>query len=237
MLKTAPVIDGNLSEWKKQAYSDGTWNLERVQQSEWYEPKRNRLTVEESEDTTAIDLEAQYFISWDQQYVYLGAEVKDNANDVVDAKHEPKRWYYKDAIAWFLEIPSDTMAETFGQGDHAFCFVIDTLRPDYGAWWRHGSATQSYIEEAIPVNVVEYSIRMNPWQRSEADYVLEARIDMQLLIGDDSEAVMKADDVWRMMIVHCDPDGGNYGGHLLIHGKGDKDSTWGEIQLTDSVHE
>lgn len=33
-------------------------------------------------------------------------------------------------------------------------------------------------------------------------------------------------------IVHTDPDGGDYGGHFLIYGRGDDDSTWGLMELT-----
>jgi len=48
------------------------------------------------------DLQARYYTAWDDKYLYLGAEVKDNVNDVTDPQHEPKRWYYKDAICWFI---------------------------------------------------------------------------------------------------------------------------------------
>ena len=36
---------------------------------------------------------------------------------------------------------------------------------------------------------------------------------------------------YRMMIVHTDPDGGDYGGHFLIHGKGDPDESWAWFEL------
>ncbi len=227
-LSSEPIIDGDLSEWKQQAFSDGVWDLNRVQRSDWFEPKRNRLVVHEHEDSNALDLSSTYYMAWDGRYLYLGAEVHDNINDTMDAKHEPKRWYYKDAIAWFLEAPKDTVSESFGNGDHAFCFVIDTLMPAYGAWWRHGDEGQSYIEEPLPREAVTYAIAMNPWQRSKADYILEARVDLQATFGrGDRQWKGKAEDhTYGMMIVHCDPDGAEYGGHLLIYGKGDDDATW-----------
>jgi hypothetical protein len=39
-------------------------------------------------------------------------------------------------------------------------------------------------------------------------------------------------DVWGLEIVHTDPDGGPYGGHFIVYGTGDDDSTWGEAILT-----
>ena len=236
-LEKAPQLDGDLSEWKDLAFHDGIWDLNRVKESAWYELKRNRLNIDSLEDTTAMDLSASYYIAWDQSYLYFGAEVQDNVHDVSDSNHEPKRWYYKDAIAFFFETPHDTIPEKFSIGDHAFCFVIDTLKPVYGAWWRHGNAQQSYLEQPLASDAVEYSIQMNPWNRSEADYILEARVDMQATFMKDDAAMTtpKVGDIYSMMIVHCDPDGGEYGGHLLIYGQGDNDATWEEVQLVESI--
>ena len=100
-----------------------------------------------------------------------------------DPDHEPERWYFKDAICWFIEAPADDRSEKFGEGDHAFCFVIDPAKPSYGAWWRHGSADRTYIEEPIPAEALSYAIRMNPWNRSPGDFILEARVAMKPTLG------------------------------------------------------
>ncbi|MEZ4720394.1 MAG: sugar-binding protein [Flavobacteriales bacterium] len=225
------IIDGNLDDWKTAAFNDGEWNLERVQSSPWYESARNKLTIHDGE--TGLDLASTYYLAWDENYLYLGAEVKDNVNDVTESKHQPKRWYYKDAIAWFFEYPMDTIAEEFGSGDHGFAFVIDSLYPSYGAWWRHGDARQTYVETPLPQGAFEYVIKFNPWNRSEADYVLEAKISAKQTMGNGDEhwTPIQPGNKFRMMIVHCDPDGGEYGGHLLIYGKGDDDGTWTEFEF------
>lgn len=238
-LNAAPVVDGDLSEWKAKAFSDGSWDLERLQKCSWYEPKRNRLVVHEGEDDSSPDLSAQYYIAWDEEYLYFGAEVQDNTNDVSESKHAPKRWYYKDAIAWFIEAPRDTIAETFGEGNHGFCFVMDTTMPDYGAWWRHGSKAQNYLEEPLPEGQFAYSITMNPWNQSKGDYIFEAKVAHKSTLGSGAAnwTTPKSGDRYSMMIVHCDPDGGEYGGHLLIYGQGDNDSSWVEIMLYKPTNE
>ena len=107
-LEKPPRIDGDLSEWKYLAFTDGVWDILRVRQSPWYDPSINRLTVHSDQDRATPpedDLQARYYMAWDDRYLYLGAEVKDNANDVTDLRHEPKRWYFKDAICWFIEAP------------------------------------------------------------------------------------------------------------------------------------
>jgi hypothetical protein len=222
------IIDGHLEEWKEEAFTEGIWNLERVKQAPWYFAKKNRLVRHAGEDSATLDLEAEYYLAWRGDWLYIGAEVKDNVNDVMDTLHEPKRWYYKDAIALFIEAPRDSVSEKFAEGDHAFCFVIDPSYPDYGAWWRHGSMTESYIEEPITSTSVEYRVHMQNTTTETANYTLEARVHMPSTIG---AMELGGNGSGRyasygLMIVHCDPDGGEYGGHLLIYGKGDDDQTW-----------
>lgn len=233
-LNHTPAIDGDLSEWKDYAHTDGVWDIFRIQQTSWYEPKRNRLTDHGNEPDIAADLSARYYIAWNEEYLFLGAEVKDNVNDVSESKHQPKRWYYKDAIAWFFEAPRDAFTETFGDGNHAFAFVIDSLYPDYGAWWRYGTADERYIEKPLPAAAATYQITFDPEGRGEADYILEAKINMQATFGKSDTAWQNPSigDVYSMMIVHCDPDGGEYGGHLLIYGKGDADDSWHQMLLS-----
>jgi len=133
-LQKAPLIDGDLAEWKDDAYHDGMWDIYRIRQSEWYNANRNRLTDHGNEPEPALDLQSRYYMAWDETYLYLGAEVTDNINDVDDPEHQPQRWYYKDCIAWFIEAPRDTIPESFGQGDNAFSFIADVRKPAYGAW-------------------------------------------------------------------------------------------------------
>ncbi len=234
LLEKAPTIDGDLREWKYNAFTDGVWDALRVRQAPWYDPGRNRLTDHGNEPALEDDLNARYYLAWDKQYLYFGAEVHDNANDVDDPAHEPKRWYFKDSICWFIEAPRAAKGQLFGQGDNAFCFVIDPRKPDYGAWWRHGSPTRTYIEEAIPKTAVAYSIRMNPWGRSAGDFILEARVAMAPTLGASSPAwhAPRIGDEYGLEIVHTDPDGGAYGGHLMIYGTGDRSESWGHMRLT-----
>ena len=152
---------------------------------------------------------------------------------MVDPAHEAKRWYFKDCVCWFIEAPRDNRPESFETGDNAFCFLIDTARPDYGAWWRHGEPGHAYVEEPLPAGTFDYALRMDPWGRSTADFSLEVRLRMDLLFGrsDPDWAGASVGQSLGLEIVHTDPDGGDYGGHLLIHGAGDNDATWGEAVL------
>ena len=137
-LADAPTIDGNLDEWKQAAHHDGVWDIYRLRHASWYDGgARNRLT-DQAPDEPALedDLRARYYMAWDEAYLYFGAEVHDNVNDVDDPDPAPRRWMFKDSICWFMEAPRDEAPERFGRGDNAFCFVADASMPDYGAWWR-----------------------------------------------------------------------------------------------------
>jgi len=227
-LERPVTVDGSLAEWKNYAFSDGLWDMERLRQSPWYDPAINRLTVHGKE--TGVDLAARYYIAWDDKYLYLGADVQDNVNDVTDPAHAPKRWYYKDAICWFIEAPRLATGKKFGEGDNAFCFVIDTALPVYGAWWRHGAPGKTYVEEPLPKDAVSYAIRRG----QRGDFVLEARVAMAPTLGVSAPAwcAPRVGDVYGLEIVHTDPDGRDYGGHFLIYGRGDDDATWGRMVLT-----
>lgn len=216
------TVDGNLAEWKDYAFHDGVWDVYRVEKSDWYDPRINRLTRHGHEPSPADDLAARYYTAWDERYLYLGAEVVDNVNDVDDPTHEPKRWYFKDAICWFVEIPRDRVNERFGDGDHAFCFVADARRPPYAAWHRFGTKTETYREE--PLEKVEWTLQRG----RNGNFTLEAKVALRGLTG----VAPRVGDTWGLSIVHTDPDGGAYGGHLLIYGQGDDDNTWGVARLT-----
>lgn len=229
-----PVIDGALAEWKGLAANDGVWTIERLRHTPWFDATRNRATRHPAEKLGEVDLASVYYVAWDESYLYLGAEARDNANDVTDPEPQDKRWYFKDAICWFVEAPRDTVSEPFGRGDNAFCFVIDQSRPGYAAWWRHGTATAQYVEEPIPAAAVNYRVTMNPWGLSPGDFVLEARVRLADTFGasDPSWKPPKVGDEYGLEIVHTDPDGGDYGGHFIVYGRGDDDATWGHMLLT-----
>ncbi|MGE5486775.1 MAG: sugar-binding protein [bacterium] len=236
-LSKPPVIDGDLSEWKYYAFSDGVWDLFRVLHSPWYDPAINRLTDHGNEPSPEEDLSARYYTAWDDRYLYFGAEVRDNVNDVEDPNHSPARWMFKDAICWFIEAPRHGKSKKFGVGDNAFCFIADPSKPSYGAWWRHGTAEKTYVEEPMPAGSVDYTIRLDPWKRGTGDFILEARVEMAPTLGvsDPDWRPPAIGDEYGMEIVHTDPDGGGYGAHLLIYGKADDDATWGRVRLVGPI--
>ena len=93
---------------------------------------------------------------------------------------------------------------------------------------------------AAAADSVDYAIRMNPWSRSPGDFILEAGSRWRRRWGRAARAGTRREsgDVYGLEIVHTDPDGGDYGGHFLIYGRGDDDSTWGRMDAdrSDSAH-
>ena len=59
-LERAPTIDGDLSDWKRDAFSDGVWDIARLAHSLWYDPKINRLTDHGNEIAPEEDLAAHF---------------------------------------------------------------------------------------------------------------------------------------------------------------------------------
>lgn len=236
-LEEAPEIDGDLSDWRNRAHHDGVWDIHRIRSTFWYDGgRRNRLTDHGEEADPRDDLRGRYYTAWDGEYLYFGVEATDNVNDVSDPSHAPSRWHHKDAVCWFIEAPVDEAPEWFARGDNGFCFVADEEKPAYGAWWRHGTASESYVEEPIPEDAVDYAIRVDPQDEGSGDFVLEARVRMEPTLGvsDPDWEPPAVGDTYGVEIVHTDPDGGGYGGHFMIHGTGDDDATWGRAVLVGS---
>ena len=75
-LERPATIDGDLSEWKNHAFTDGLWDMARLRQTPWYDPAINRLTDHGNEPALQDDLAARYYMAWDDRFLYLGAEVK-----------------------------------------------------------------------------------------------------------------------------------------------------------------
>lgn len=236
-LLDTPAIDGDLSDWKLSAHHDGLWDIFRLRNSPWYSPVRNRLTQHEETSGLIGDLTARYYTAWDDEYLYLGAEVWDNRNDTISHRDGPQRWYDKDGVSWFVEAPADDINERFGQGDNSYCIIADPNRPSNGAWWRHGNPDSTYIEVPVPKEAIEYVVKLNPWDRSEGDYIIEAKVHMASTMAksDPNWQAPKEGHVYRLMIVHCDPDGGPYGGHFLMYGTGDDDLTWYPAKLSGPI--
>ena len=74
------------------------------------------------------------------------------------------------------------------------------------------------MEETIPSEAVSYAFQFNPWGTGEADFVLEAHVRMAPTLGasDPRWTPPHVGNVYGFEIVHCDPDGGPYGGHFMI---------------------
>ena len=160
LLETAPTIDGDLAEWKDLAHNDGIWGHAPHQRGQLLSPRSRRAQPPHRPRRRAASRRrlARHATTLlgDAQNFYFGAEVWDNVNDLDDPDPADKRWYFKDAICWFMEGPRDRANERFGQGDNAFCFVADPQRTPQNAWWRHGAPGQSYIEEPIPEAACDY---------------------------------------------------------------------------------
>ena len=157
-LERPVTVDGSLAEWKNYAFSDGLWDMERLRQSPWYDPAINRLTVHGKE--TGVDLAARYYIAWDDKYLYLGADVQDNINDVIDPAHAPKRWYYKDAICWFIEAPRLATGKKFGKGDlpRDQVHVAITVWVDDKLKKKHRNAASSHGQTLDPEDQVGWRV-------------------------------------------------------------------------------
>ena len=88
--------------------------------------------------------------------------------------------------------------------------------------------SRAYASVTLPAGW--YAIRMTG---HGGDFVLEAKVEMAATFAksDARWHAPRVGDEYSVEIVHTDPDGGDYGGHLMIYGNGDDDATWTPMRL------
>ncbi|MBM3277432.1 MAG: hypothetical protein FJY95_05045 [Candidatus Handelsmanbacteria bacterium] len=176
---------------------------------------------------TAADLSARLLLAWDEQWLYLAAQVRDNVRDVDGG--EQGQWFCRDGVALFLDVPRDADGPVWFVGDHAFVFTADPALPPEGRWWRHGD--QRGRQEGLAPPQTQLAVALE-----ETGYRLEAAIPMAVLslFTPTFRAPFAGRTVGFMLLV-TDPDGGPrpFGGQLSYGGQNDNDQFWAQLRLVE----
>ena len=163
-------IDADLDDWAGAVWIHLAPDAPHVSTG-WSSRLRDDGTEPEGTPLTSADLSGTFALRWDARHLYLAASITDNVHDTVD--DDPSRWYCRDAVSLFLDVPFDGDGSGWIAGDHAFCFVASPDLPQQH-WWRHGEPEghrEMPLPEDIPVAVTLTAV----------GYDLEAAIPMDLL--------------------------------------------------------
>ena len=218
-----PVIDGEFTDW-----SDAHWT--RFYPGAPQMSGFNKLVDDGPSEppgtaTTAADLSGRFSIRWDEDWIYLAADVTDNVHDISGATS--LTWYLKDAIALYLDVPDDGDGGEWIPGDHAFAFVADPSGPEDGRWWRRGEAEGS---EESPAPETRLAVAL-----SETGYRIEAAVPMGPLTERTPE--WKPPFAGRsagFFLLAADPDGGaERVSQILYGGDDDNDANWATLRFVE----
>ena len=227
-VETPPVIDGRLDDWAQVQWIPFAPGAPHMSSGESNQLRDDGLTESTGTAGTDADVSGSFALQWDEERIYLAAQVTDNVHDVIGGTAE--QWYLKDSVSLFLDIPLDGDGVFFYTGDHAFSFVADPTHPEYSKWWRRGSAKGPQEVPAPPKTRMAVQI-------TEDGYDLEAIIPMGVLtqLTPDWHPPFEGRTVGFMLLV-ADPDGGNdpFGGQLIYGGDGDNDAFWASLRLRQS---
>ena len=219
-------IDADLDDWDGAGWIGLSPDAPHVSTG-WSSRLRDDGTEPEGTPLTAADLSGSFALRWDESHLYLAARITDNVHDTTD--EDPSRWYCRDAISLFLDVPFDGDGPGWIAGDHAFCFIASP-NPPRQHWWRHGEPEghrEMPLPDAIPIAVT----------LTARGYDLEAAIPMDLLTDLTPQ--------WQPPFSHhtagfallvTDPDGGAnpFGGQLFYGGESDDDARWAQLRFSSS---
>jgi hypothetical protein len=232
MLSFKPTIDGDLSDWEDFAWTDGVWDLQRLQQQPYFTACSGIFDsgVEpEGTPMTAADLSGEYFHAWDMDGIYLGVKTTDNVHDTVTSIDDANDWWLKDSCAWYFDVPHDGDGVPYIQGDHVIDFVADDTYPSNGKKWDHGDADGHQRGADLP-DTVQYAVAIDAV--SGTSYVIEAFVPFaETLIAVNPEFQPAVGlTIGGGMIVHTDADLGeeDFGGQFCLNSTGDDDGEWGD---------
>ncbi len=221
-----PVIDGDLTDW-----ADVVWlsfgmgaHLPAVQMS-WL--RDDGGTEPAGTAQTDLDLAGRVGLRWDEEFLYLAAQVHDNVVDVDGSM--PEAWYHRDGVTMFFDVPRDGDGPGWITGDHALNFTADPRHPPHGRWWRRGTP-RGHLESPAPADVTHEVVLTGD------GYRLEARVPLALLAAFTPafRPPFEGREVGFLFLV-TDPDGGAvaFGGQLLFGGSGDDDAAWARMRFVD----
>ena len=219
-----PAIDGDLSDWSGAHWTrffPGAPQMSGFNQLVDDGPSEPPGTA-----ATAADLSGRFSIRWDDDWIYLAADVTDNVHDVSGGTS--LTWYLKDAIALYLDVPDDGDGGEWIPGDHAFAFVADPSGPEDGRWWRRGEAEGSEESPAPPETRMGVAL-------SETGYRIEAAVPMEPLTERTPE--WKPPFAGRsagFFLLAADPDGGaERVSQILYGGDDDNDANWASLRFVE----
>jgi hypothetical protein len=216
-----PRVDGDLEEWR------GARWLELAPGDSLVSGRLGDDGPAEGRGVagTAADLSGRLALQWDDQWLYLAAQIRDNVHDVEGG--DPGRWFCRDGVALFLDVPGDRDGPTWFVGDHAFAFTADPALPPEGRWWRHGD--QQGRQEGLAPPQTRLGVRLEG-----SGYTLEAAIPMAVLsLFTPAFRPPFAGRTLGFMLLVTDPDGGErpFGGQLGYGGDNDNDASWSRLLL------
>ena len=220
-----PSIDGKLDDWsdaRRVAFAPGAPHLTTAPA---YRLRDDGATESAGTSGNSRDLSGDFSIRWSDDGIYLAAWVHDNVHDVEGTDSE--KWWHKDSVSLYLDVPRDGDGGAWISGDHAFTFVADAAMPDDVIWWRHGDG-RTHRELAAP-STVRMAVEV-----TGDGYTLEAAIPMAVLEGlTPNWRPPYEERVVGFMVIVADPDGGPdpFGGELIYGGDNDDDGEWAGLRL------
>ncbi len=139
------TVDGDLSDWKDYAFTEGHWTLSRMLDANraWFSTQNSWLGTDvdhgpEGTAGTDEDLGATFYAAWDDNFLYVGMEATDNAVDNSSSGDEILGAWTRESFGLFIDAVHDGDGIDQIRGDYVW-FLTAWETPDArGMPWLHG---------------------------------------------------------------------------------------------------
>ena len=251
-ISSGVAVDGDLSDWKDFAFTEGHWTMSRMLDANrgWLSTAASFLgtDVDQGPEGTAgtdEDLGATFYAAWDDNFLYFGMEATDNAVDNSSSGDEILGAWTRETFGLYIDAPHDGDSATYIRGDYNYWFTAwDT--PDPRAMpFRHGEGETENVWTHLP-NLPErmYAYARPPVDASAfnfddpygANFTIEVRLAHASAFEFSPEVLPIEGKTMGMgfLITSSDGEGSSGREQLAIYMASDDDGTWSDFTFVRS---
>ena len=240
------AVDGDLSDWKDFAFTEGHWTYSRMSESgrPWFNTNCTTLVTDpdtgpEGTPGTDDDLGGTFYQAWDDNYLYFGLEATDNAVDNTSRGDDYLGAWNRETFGLFIDALHDGDTNAYIRGDYNWWFTAWDTEDTRPMPHRHGEGETENVWTELSPSDEEMWAHARPPTDSSADnfddtyganWTMEVRLAHASAFKFSPEVLPIEGKTMGMGLLVTSSDGEGFGDEQLCAYIGsDDDGSWGDF--------